>query len=159
MKRRMILWVLFVLYLFLLADLTVFGRNVGFGLADWNWEMLEMYLKYSFNIIPGHMVVDMIFSAMRGSVSPMVAFVNIFGNLAALMPTAFFLPTLFQKQRNFKTFALTVTGMVACIEITQFVTMSGNFDIDDFILNIGGACLMFKLLQTEKAKKFIMHNA
>ena len=148
-------WVWFVLYLFLLADLTVFGRNVGFGLADWNRETLKMYLQYSFNIIPGHMVVDMIVSAWRGSISPTMALVNIFGNIAALMPTAFFLPRLFQKQQYFKTFALTVSAMVACIEITQFATMSGNFDIDDFILNVGGACLMFRLLETEKAQKWV----
>lgn len=146
-------WVWFGLYLWLLATLTVFGRNVGFRLPDWNRDALEWYLRYSFNIIPGHMVADMILSALRGSVSPTMALVNIFGNIAALMPTAFFLPNLFPKQRRFRTFALTVTGMVACIEITQFVTMTGNFDIDDFILNIGGACLMFRLLQSEQGQK------
>lgn len=153
------LWVWFGLYLLLLATLTLFdpyyGRGGGLSLASWNRQLLQAYLTYNFNIIPGHMVIDMILSVMNGNISLKMALVNIFGNLAALMPAAFFLPQLFERQRKFKTFALTVGIMVAVIEITQFATLSGTFDIDDWILNVGGACLMYKLMETPKAKRWI----
>lgn len=153
------LWIWFALYLLLLATLTLFdpyyGRGGRLAPASWNGQLLKLYLTYNFNILPGHMVADMILSVMNGSISLKMALVNIFGNFAALMPTAFFLPQLFQRQRRFKTFALTVGVMVALIECTQFITLSGTFDIDDWILNVGGACLMFRLLEAPKGRQWM----
>ena len=46
--------------------------------------------------------------------------------------------------------------IVSIIELTQFITLTGTFDIDDYILNISGAYLMFKLLKKDKINKFII---
>lgn len=147
---RTTLWVWFALYLTLLAGLTVLYRG-PLRLPHWDGALLAYYLRYNFNLIPGHMVVDMILSAFNGSISLRMCLVNIFGNFAALMPTAFFLPLLFPQRfggkRGMKPFALAVTGMVAVIECTQFLTLTGTFDIDDFILNVSGACVMHVLLR------------
>ena len=154
LPMRINLCVWFAMYIVLLVNLTVLDRNSRLLMPDWNMELLKMYMSRSFNIIPFRTVTDMFVSVINGSI-PLKMFVyNIFGNAAALMPTAFFLPNIFKKQRDFKTFAFTVTGIVAAIEIIQFITLSGAFDIDDFILNVSGACLMFKLLDTKKLVKF-----
>ena len=45
--------------------------------------------------------------------------------------------------------------VVALIEGLQFITLSGSCDIDDFILNVGGACLLYGILSIESIKSFI----
>lgn len=61
------------------------------------------------------------------------------------MPFAFFLPLLFKKQNNFKTFLLTMICIVIGIELLQFITMSGSCDIDDVILNVSGSLIMYEI--------------
>lgn len=150
-------WVWFATYLMFLAALTVFDRRGGFVPTGWNRELLAFYMKYCVNLIPLYTVGDMFVSLANGSISWHMFAVNIFGNLAALMPTAYFLPTLFPhrfgSKRDLLRFAWAVTGMVAVIEITQFVTLSGTFDVDDFILNVGGACLAHRFLTGDTAAR------
>ena len=45
--------------------------------------------------------------------------------------------------------------IVSIIEITQFITLSGTFDIDDYILNISGAYFMFNILKMKKINLLI----
>lgn len=65
---------------------------------------------------------------------------NLFGNVLAFLPLGFFLPLLFMSYNRFwKTFGA-VFLTTASVEIIQFMTMVGSFDIDDIILNtLGGA--------------------
>lgn len=158
LPMRVNIWVWFGLYMILLFTLTLFdeyfGRSGSLGFGNWNEDVFRTYMTYCFNIIPFRTVIDMFVSVIKGSISVKMFLYNIVGNIAALMPTAFFLPNILKKQQNFKIFALTVTGIVAVIEIMQFITLSGAFDIDDFILNISGACFMFKLLEAKGGFKF-----
>ena len=64
---------------------------------------------------------------------------NLFGNVCAFMPMAFFLPLLFKKQNKFRYFVITMVLMILGIEFLQLVTGSGRFDVDDLILNLSGA--------------------
>lgn len=41
------------------------------------------------------------------------------------------------------------------IELLQFVTLSGVCDIDDVILNVAGACIMFGILSIKPVKAFV----
>ena len=75
--------------------------------------------------------------------------------MLACMPFAFFLPRLFRKENKIKTFLITMFIIVSIIEITQFITLSGTFDIDDYILNISGAYLMFNILKMKKINLLI----
>lgn len=151
------LWIFFLLYIILLVTLTLFdtmwGRN-GFSFINWFSEDFVYYLKNSINIIPFKTIIGFIesFDSMNSNHSIIY---NLFGNFIALMPMAFFLPLLFKKQNKNRIFIITITLIVFLIESMQLLTASGTFDIDDFILNIAGATLVYFILKIKDVNKLI----
>ena len=80
---------------------------------------------------------------------------NLFGNVCAFMPMAFFLPLLFKKQNKFRYFVITMVLMILGIEFLQLVTGSGRFDVDDLILNLSGAVLAYLILKVRSVDDLI----
>ncbi len=112
------------------------------------------YIKTSINFIPFKTIIGFIkeFNSMYDNRTILL---NLFGNVIALMPMAFFLPMLFPKQNQFKRFLFTITLIVFGIELVQLLTASGSFDIDDFILNISGSSIMYLILQIKSVNNLI----
>ena len=140
------------LYLLLFATLTLFdplwGRNGGFVI--WNRELFEMYVQNSLNLVPFKTVLQYFY---RGTINQFV--VNIIGNLVCLMPLGILLPLNFEKQQKTGIFLMTCVLIVSAVEILQFATLSGSCDIDDFILNVGGAFLIYLFTKNKKAFGFL----
>ena len=140
------------LYLLLFATLTLFdplwGRNGGFVI--WNKELFEMYVQNSLNLVPFKTVIQYFY---RGTISQFV--VNIIGNLVCLMPLGILLPLKFEKQRKTGIFLMTCVLIVSAVEILQFATLSGSCDIDDLILNVGGAFLIYLFTKNKEAFGFL----
>ena len=140
------------LYLLLFATLTLFdplwGRNGGFVI--WNKELFEMYVQNSLNLVPFKTVLQYFY---RGTVNQFV--VNVVGNLVCLMPLGILLPLNFEKQRKTGIFLMTCALIVSAVEILQFATLSGSCDIDDFILNVGGAFLIYLFTKNKEAFGFL----
>ena len=140
------------LYLLLFATLTLFdplwGRNGGFVI--WNKELFEMYVQNSLNLVPFKTVLQYFY---RGTVSQFI--VNIVGNLVCLMPLGILLPLNFEKQRKTGIFLMTCVLTVSAVEILQFVTLSGSCDVDDLILNVGGAFLIYLFTKNKEAFEFL----
>ena len=140
------------LYLLLFATLTLFdplwGRNGGFVI--WNKELFEMYVQNSLNLVPFKTVLQYFY---RGTVNQFV--VNIIGNLVCLMPLGILLPLNFEKQQKTGIFLMTCVLIVSAVEILQFATLSGSCDIDDLILNVGGAFLIYLFTKNKKAFGFL----
>ena len=140
------------LYLLLFATLTLFdplwGRNGGFVI--WNKELFEMYVQNSLNLVPFKTVLQYFY---RGTINQFV--VNIVGNLVCLMPLGILLPLNFEKQRKTGIFLMTCALIVSAVEILQFATLSGSCDIDDLILNVGGAFLIYLFTKNKKAFGFL----
>ena len=155
-KTNLFIWLF--LYALLLIDMTIFntffGRG-GFRLPEWNVELLRNYIVNSFNIIPFATIGEFVVKFIRGEIPAIRFMYDIVGNLAAFTPLALFFPLLFNGQKKFKSFAVTIPVIVFCIELLQFVTRSGVFDIDDIILNSLGAYLAFGILQTKPMKRLI----
>lgn len=151
------LWIFFGLYLLLFITLTLFdqfwGRN-GLTIANWSKELFDRYINDSFNIIPFKTIIEYIgaFDSLLDTRSVMF---NLLGNMVACMPFAFFLPLLFKKQNNFKRFIITMFVIVLIIELLQFVTLSGSCDIDDVILNVSGALIMYAILKIKSVNSLI----
>ena len=80
---------------------------------------------------------------------------NLMGNICAFMPMALFLPLLFKKQSKFKNFIITMIIIILGIESLQLITTSGRFDIDDLILNLFGAAIMYLLLNIKSVNDLI----
>ena len=76
---------------------------------------------------------------------------NLIGNFVCIMPFAFFVKYLFKNKYKI----LLILAFVVGAEIIQFLTGSGVFDIDDIILNSGGAILLYGLLNINFIDKAI----
>lgn len=148
----------FLIYTITICTLTlfdeIFGRQ-GFVIIRWNEDLLKMYMNSSFNIVP----LKTIKLFTNGYFNDLVTFkdfsINIFGNLGAFMPYGVFLPLMFKSMRKYRRFFITMTLSVIIIELLQFVTMSGSCDIDDLILNVLGASIVFFIAKIKIVNKII----
>ena len=129
-----------ILYIILLISLTIFINRPDFALFDAHF--LKNYLS-EINIIPFKTIIHF----LTGNINLGVKIYNIMGNLIALMPLSFLLVLLDKKYESYKSQLKILFIAVLGIEVFQFLLSSGRLDIDDFILNIGGAILFFTVLK------------
>ena len=150
------LWIFFVLYVMLFITLTLFdgfyGRR-GFTSIYWTKDLFRNYMQNSMNLIPFKTIIG--YMRFTNNTSIRIIITNIVGNIIACMPFAFFLPLLFKRQNNLKFFTLTMILIVLIIELLQFITLSGSFDIDDLILNVLGAIIFYMILKIKRIDKLI----
>ncbi len=133
-KKQIINITLFIIYISCLLYLTLFknylGRTVG---------------NYEANLIPFKNIYIIITEFIKSKVSLRFFLRNIFGNLIAFMPFAYFLPSIF-KISSKKKFTIITFLIILFIETMQFNLKMGYFDIDDIILNLIGAYLAFIII-------------
>ena len=143
--------VFFLLYLYLLLTFTLsddyFYRS-GINMTR------EEYLATRVNYLPFETVKLYIRAFLHGYVVVRLTVLNLIGNICAFMPFAFFLPRLFRLQRKWYVFLPTVLLCVCAIEGMQFAFMVGSCDVDDLILNAGGAFLLYLLLLIPPIRRF-----
>ena len=155
---RIIFFCLFVIYTLLIIDFTLindsFGRNISnIFLAD--SEQLREYFANKTNIIPFATVKLFINAFTQGSLEPFVVLQNILGNFFVFMPFALLVPKAFSRINSTVKFLLFISLFVIAIECLQIVFLTGSADIDDFILNVGGALLVYGLLNIKFIKRSI----
>ena len=80
---------------------------------------------------------------------------NLIGNALLFMPLALFLPCLFRPMRNLWLFLLTVTLVFAAIEALQLALACGSCDVDDVLLNLTGAMLVFGVLKIPALQRLL----
>lgn len=91
-----------------------------------------------YNIIPFKTITDYIRASSH--INQNIWMANIFGNVLAFVPLGIFLPWLFKRLIGFWRTTTSVFLATSSVEIIQFATRVGSFDIDDIMLNtIGGA--------------------
>ena len=148
----------FLIYTITIFTLTlfdeIFGRQ-GLVIIEWDKELVKYYMKTSFNIIPFKTIRLFTLGYIRGIVSFKNFSVNIFGNFLAFMPYGMFLPLMFKSMNKFYKFLITMILIVFVIELLQFSTMSGSCDIDDLILNVLGASIVYFICKIRCINKFI----
>ncbi len=133
----------FILYIVLLICLTIFINRPDFALFDSKY--VEMYTN-NINIIPFKTIIHF----LAGNVNLGVRIYNILGNMIALMPLVFLLILLDKKNDSYKRQLGFLFITVLLIEFFQFILAAGRLDIDDFILNIGGAMLFLFIIKKFK---------
>lgn len=142
--------VYFLVYIIMIFNMTLFdelyGRQ-GLTAINWNREMLGKYFNSSFNIVPFHTIKLFIRGYINNKVSYHVFFENIFGNILAFMPFAFFIPLIFKRINNYFKFIIIMIFIILQIELLQFITMSGSCDIDDVILNLFGVSIAYLIFR------------
>lgn len=72
-----------------------------------------------------------------------VVIYNLGGNIVMLVPLGFFLPSLWEKFRKFRTTLAAAAVIMSTVELTQLLTLRGFCEIDDLLLNLLGAAIGF----------------
>ena len=151
------LFIFFIIYLVLLITLTLFdpiwGRNGINNFIDTN--SFEYYIDNALNLVPFKTISLYIRNMSYNVLTTKNIVYNLVGNFVCMMPLALFLPLLFKCERKTFTFIKTVLCITISVELIQFITTSGTCDIDDVILNAGGAILFFGILNIPIIKKII----
>ena len=129
-----------ILYIILLISLTIFINRPDFALFDAKY--FKTYVA-GINLIPFKTIIHY----FTGNVNLGVSIYNIVGNLVALMPLSFLLVLLDKRYDSYKKQLKVLFITVLIIEFMQFILAAGRLDIDDFILNIGGALLFFTIIK------------
>jgi glycopeptide antibiotics resistance protein len=149
-------WLFFAFYVILLSTLVLFDQMFGrqmnsiFSLSG---RELQLYLTHAVNIVPFKEIWRYVAGFINHSINLNIIVTNLLGNLVAFTPFALFLPML-TRINTFKRFFIAILLITVSVEILQLVTMSGSCDIDDVILNVGGALIMYMILQIPCIKKF-----
>lgn len=148
-RRAMLLF--FVLYVYLLINLTLLDKSLGRGTISHTIDTAARraaYLERYVNLRPFESIWQVYIKGfVNGYVNTYYTLLNLIGNVCALMPLALFLPYFWRAQRRWYIFLPTMMVSVACIEGLQFLFMVGSCDVDDLILNVGGAFLTYTLLR------------
>lgn len=126
-RTRAIGKVLFVLYVGFIIWFLIF--------SDWYGRIGEMQ-DYHYNLELFKEIKR--FWDYREQVGYFAMFTNLFGNVIIFVPFGIFLP-MASRYRSFFSTMFASFGLSLCVEVFQFVTKVGSFDVDDLLLNtIGG---------------------
>ena len=128
LRRLMLLF--FLLYLYLLVNLTLLDRSLGRGTHTANVTSREKrayYLERFVNFVPFQSIWEVYIQGfLHGYVNSYYMLLNLLGNLSALTPFAFFLPYFFKAQRKWYVFLPTMLVTVSLIEALQLLFMVGS---------------------------------
>lgn len=143
-RRRDYIWILFGYYLWVLANVlffdNAFGRNFShLGSLD------------AVNLEPFRTIRNYLIAYRLGNISGKLTVLNLLGNLTAFAPMGFFLPALYHWQRSIFFFLATLALGITTVEVTQVYSGVGSCDIDDLILNLAGALLVFVICRLTPA--------
>jgi Glycopeptide antibiotics resistance protein len=141
---RKIYYVVFIMYCINLLYVLFFDRDFGRHRLLISYGQ---YFQYNVNFIPFHTIHLFIKGYQMGIVCMETLLRNILGNWIIFMPMAYFLPTLIQCQRKLSVFFITMILIVLSVEVTQVFFRIGSGDIDDVLLNVSGAIVMYIILK------------
>ena len=149
---------LFTVYIVVVIDFTLidgtFGRDISV-LFTKDLKTRADYLKTGVNLVP----FDTIKLFINGYKNGVLSFVditdNLLGNLFVLAPLSFFVPVFIKRVNRFYKYFLLILACVLIIEILQVLFMTGAADIDDVILNISGALIIYGILRIKNVSKFL----
>lgn len=139
---------MFLIYVIAAATLLFLKSSFRRAFVDRNiWEA-EPFTREHFELycnLRPFRSISMYMRAYRNqNMSVRLIVANLLGNLVAAMPCAIFLPVIWpRRQTKWRYFLPTMILSVTAMEGIQFLTMVGQADIDDVILNVAGACLIF----------------
>lgn len=133
--------VVYIAILFIL----LFVRQRG----NW-WTDLSMfeYARMHLNLIPFRTIGGYVDAMINQTMNFNIPLENLLGNLFMFLPAGMYLPFFSEKVDSIKKCMLGMIPIFFVIELGQFLTKRGAFDIDDLILNMVGAVIGYLLFQS-----------
>ncbi len=121
------LYCLILIYLLLLRS-----RGPGYSYLH--------HLQTAYNLIPFKSIAEYFGRYLKDQINPTSFYINIMGNLFLFFPMGVLLPCVATKLKGAKPL-LAGVGMILAVEVVQYFTARGSFDVDDIILNSVGLVL------------------
>lgn len=140
--------ILFSIYILVLLYILFLSRSTTDISITYNEWLQKMY-----NFIPFRNLYDFWTAPVKTVDYCLIIIKNILGNIVLFLPFGFFLPVLFLKCTKFKVFFLITLLTLLIVELVQFLTMLGAFDINDIVLNLIGAIVGFLINKYSKTKR------
>lgn len=157
---KFLMFLFAVLYLYLLLTLTLTEETFGRGDYSNHEDARAYYMKWFVNFRPFRSIYQVYVKGYRrGYVDRYYVLLNLIGNLCAFLPAAVFLPYFFRLQRRWYIYLPTVILCVCAVEGLQFWMMVGSCDVDDLILNAGGAFAFWWILRIPPLRRFLSRAA
>ena len=150
-RRHDYMMLLFWYYLWVLANLLFFDNAFGRGFHI----SMDYLTSYRINLEPLQTIRNYLLAYGNGNISLRPVIINLLGNLAAFAPMGVFLPALFRWQRSIFFFTATLTLGITAVEVAQVYTGAGSCDVDDLILNLAGALIVFVICRITPVWKHI----
>ncbi|PZN12445.1 MAG: hypothetical protein DIU69_03540 [Bacillota bacterium] len=133
---RVLLWAVSLVYLFVLFKLTVLKRPGTVLILSGRVEPLLLAARIQFsNFIPFKTILQY----LAGEPTPGVAVRNLVGNVVLFIPLGVLLPAVLPAFGRLRAVTAASFLLSLSIELFQLVTGAGQFDVDDLLLNMGGA--------------------
>ncbi len=132
-KYRIIGKILFILYILFLIYFLIFSEQYG---REPDGQV------YRYNLLPFKEIIR--FWTYRYQIGAAATFANLAGNIIIFIPFGFFLP-LASKFRSLATTVFFSFILSLGVEMAQFISHVGSFDIDDLILNTLGGLIGYGL--------------
>lgn len=143
---------IFAVYLLITLNFTIFDGHFG-RVPVFSDLTLSEYFELRGNVVPFRMISREIKALSAGRYEFKYFIMNVLGNLAAFAPTALFLPLLSKKCRRFGIFFAAASAIVITVELSQLFLRVGSIDVDDYILNMLGAVILFAVLSTKGGRR------
>jgi len=152
---KIILWIAFIMYIFVLFRLIIWKSWGGLSYISQcyaSFDNWQQEILWNLNLIPFRFIFDIhgytLFTWCK----------NVIGNIIIFVPMGFFLLCLFPKVRLWSSpkYTFIMMAIIIGIELFQLFLMCGHCDIDDFMLNLLGACLGFKFTKQAFKMKGIL---
>ena len=125
--------VLFILYIAFLVYFLIFSERYGREPGS---------ASYQYNLVPFQEIRR--FWEYRDQLGFLPSFTNLFGNVLIFIPFGFFFPMASRSRSLALTVFLSFMLSLA-VEMGQFITQVGSFDIDDLLLNTLGGLIGYML--------------
>lgn len=125
-----------IIYTIMIFNLTLFTRRI--------WEI-------RYNLIPLKTISDYIINIKKYNLREII--INIFGNIFIFMPVQYLIIKIFELKKS-KIIILIDLIILLSIELSQLITHTGIFDIDDIILNLSG--MLITLILMKLNHKFVL---
>ena len=126
------------------------------GRGNW-WSNLSVieYAMMNMNLIPFKTILGYIQAIKDQTMNRNIPLENLFGNLLMFLPAGFYLPFFSEKVDSLKKMILGMLPIFLIIELAQFLTKRGAFDVDDLILNLLGAGIGYLIFRSRPVQTII----
>ena len=114
----------------------LFGRRIQYGGLYFSGSMWEYAKMYAY-LIPFKTIGKLVAGAKEGTMGVLFVLKNLLGNLVLFFPMGMYWG-LRKKKETIGMFLIKISVILLAIELVQFLSKLGSFDVDDFILNLAG---------------------